>query len=52
LQESRILGLPSGITQSDVKKFNELLEKHGDASQNKQYMENIQKKIDKKAEKI
>tara|TARA_B110000285_G_C14558716_1_gene352515 strand:+ start:197 stop:322 length:126 start_codon:yes stop_codon:yes gene_type:complete len=32
IKESRELGLPTGIDREDIKKFNELLEKHGDKS--------------------
>ena len=44
IKESRELGLPTGIDREDIKKFNELLEKHGDKSQNKAYLESIDKR--------
>lgn len=50
-KESKQLGLPNGIDMDDIKKFNELLKKHGDQKQNSGFFkktEEIEKRGDKK----
>ena len=42
IAQSRIEGLPTGITSEDIIKFNELLKKHGDANQNKEFVRKVE----------
>lgn len=47
VKESRELGLATGITRSDIEKFNELLRKHGDGDKAYQYALPGEQKVEK-----